>query len=141
MAHPDVSNKLKADLILGRPWVHVVARIMGVSTKSFNPYNFKVPFKKKSDEAPDFYKSREWIALRYKALTTYGKRCMCCGETEGVMQVDHIKPRSKHPELALTFSNLQVLCEPCNSGKSNTDETDWRAQEQIMNAAFKNTIN
>lgn len=54
---------------------------------------------------------------------------MCCGATpkDGVkMHVDHIKPKSKYPELALEFSNMQVLCDPCNMGKSNIYDTDWR---------------
>ncbi len=42
------------------------------------------------------------------------------------MHVDHIKPRRKYPELALSRSNLQVLCNLCNHGKGNWDETDWR---------------
>lgn len=43
-----------------------------------------------------------------------------------VMHVDHIKPKSLHPELKYELSNLQVLCEDCNIGKSNLDDTDWR---------------
>ena len=50
---------------------------------------------------------------------------MVCGSTERI-HVDHIKPRSKYPELELDINNLQVLCEDCNIGKSNIDETDWR---------------
>ena len=88
------------------------------------------PVKKTSkQERQKFYESREWVALRYQALKHYGSRCLCCGATPGdgaCMHVDHIKPRSLHPELELSFDNLQVLCEACNIGKSNVDETDWR---------------
>ena len=80
----------------------------------------------KRKEAFNFYESEAWQKLRYRVLAVYGRRCMCCGRTDGPMHVDHIKPRSKYPELALDFDNLQVLCEACNLGKSNTDETDWR---------------
>lgn len=76
-----------------------------------------------------FFDSDEWKAIRYRALRHYGRKCMCCGaeNSDGKkMHVDHIKPRSKYPELALTFSNLQVLCEDCNIGKGATDETDFR---------------
>lgn len=73
-----------------------------------------------------FYKTREWLELRYKVLKTYGRKCMCCGQTKGQIHVDHIKPRSKYPELSLVFTNLQVLCHDCNVGKSNKDQTDWR---------------
>ena len=47
------------------------------------------------------------------------------------MNVDHIKPRKKYPELALDKSNLQVLCEECNHGKGNWDETDWRPENAV----------
>jgi len=76
-----------------------------------------------------FTRSYEWRALRMKVLDKYGARCMCCGATpeHGVkMHVDHIKPRRKYPELALSFDNLQILCEECNHGKGNWNETDWR---------------
>lgn len=77
----------------------------------------------------DFYQTREWLELRYRVLRKYGRRCQCCGRTPdqgATVQVDHIKPRSKHPKLCLTFSNLQVLCRHCNLGKSNIYTDDWR---------------
>ena len=73
-----------------------------------------------------FYKTREWRQLRYKVLVKFGRKCMCCGETAGHIHVDHIQPRSLHPHLELDESNLQVLCEACNMGKSNKDSTDFR---------------
>lgn len=42
------------------------------------------------------------------------------------MHVDHIKPRSLHPHLALELSNLQIMCNECNVSKSNKDEVKWR---------------
>lgn len=71
----------------------------------------------------------EWRKLRMQALKKYGPKCMCCGATPAtgaVMNVDHIKPRKKHPELALDINNLQILCHDCNHGKGNWDQTDWR---------------
>ena len=82
-------------------------------------------------QSPDssFYLSREWRALRYRVLRKFGARCQCCGKTaaDGVrIHVDHIKPRSKYPDLSLAFENLQVLCDDCNIGKSNKFTDDWR---------------
>jgi len=77
----------------------------------------------------DFYESREWLELRYRVLQKNNGCCMLCGcraTAENPLQVDHIKPRSKYPELELVESNLQILCKNCNHGKSNKDETDWR---------------
>ena len=75
-----------------------------------------------------FYLSEPWRMVRYLALKRDGGRCLLCGSSakDGIiLHVDHIKSRSKHPELQLELSNLQVLCEACNIGKSNRDDTDW----------------
>lgn len=85
-----------------------------------------------------FYRSEEWIRLRYAALKMYGARCQCCNRTGQVMHVDHIKPRSRYPELALDIFNLQVLCAMCNYGKGTWDSTDWRGhltKEQLNHMA------
>lgn len=77
----------------------------------------------------DFYESREWLDLRYRVLKKHNGCCKLCGcraTPDNPIQVDHIKPRSKHPELELAESNMQVLCKACNMGKSNKDKTDWR---------------
>lgn len=77
----------------------------------------------------NFLRSYEWRILRMEILKKYGTKCMCCGATprDGiVIHVDHIKPRKTHPDLALDPDNLQVLCEACNHGKANWDDTDWR---------------
>lgn len=81
--------------------------------------------KKKSD-AGKFYRSQAWMEVRYQALVRYGRKCMCCGTEKAIFHVDHIKPRSKYPDLALDIDNLQILCEACNLGKGNKDETDFR---------------
>ena len=86
---------------------------------------------KLDEQRRSFYRSREWKAIRYQALAAAGGRCACCGTTASsgaVLHVDHIKPRSKFPELALDITNLQVLCASCNQGKSNVDQTDWRVR-------------
>jgi len=77
----------------------------------------------------DFYSSKKWKELRYVALQQSGGGCELCGAraSDGVsLHVDHIKPRSHYPELQLSLGNLQILCEDCNYGKSNIDDTDWR---------------
>lgn len=76
----------------------------------------------------DFYRSPAWREVRYKALVLHGRACMCCGEMPPkiILHVDHIKPRSKYPQLELELDNLQILCEDCNLGKSNKDDTDFR---------------
>jgi len=76
-----------------------------------------------------FYMTRQWQQARYTALKLSNGCCQCCGRSpkEGaVLHVDHIKPKSLFPELALRGFNLQVLCGECNMGKSNRDITNWR---------------
>lgn len=76
-----------------------------------------------------FYDSRQWFAIRYEALKINGAACQCCGRSRKhgiILHVDHIKPRANYPHLELELSNLQVLCNECNLGKSNVDATDWR---------------
>jgi hypothetical protein len=85
----------------------------------------------KTTRAGDFYQSRDWASVRYAALLRSDGRCSCCGASRNdgaVLHVDHIKPRSKFPELSLSLDNLQVLCDLCNIAKSNIDMTDWSAK-------------
>lgn len=82
-----------------------------------------------------FFDRQEWKELRYAVLRKYGFQCMGCsrGRIDGVvLHVDHIKPRSIYPELALVESNLQVLCADCNLGKSNKYEDDLRPKETLI---------
>lgn len=78
-----------------------------------------------------FYGSDAWRRVRYRALRRHGGLCQCCGTPPKVgapLHVDHIKPRSRFPELALELSNLQVMCVDCNLGKGASDTIDWRAR-------------
>ena len=77
----------------------------------------------------EFFLSREWQDLRYRVLRANNGRCELCGRSKKddvSLHVDHIKPRSRFPELALEITNLQVLCEDCNMGKGNRCTRDWR---------------
>ena len=88
-----------------------------------------VDYKKRKTNG-EFYLSWEWKKLRYKVIQKYNQKCMCCGDHPPFCRlvVDHIKPRSKYPKLELDINNLQILCNSCNMGKSNTDETDFRSE-------------
>jgi rubredoxin len=118
------AEKLGIVLVLGRDnsdlQVYEALADAGVST---------MPRPSKMRKSQAFLESAEWMEIRYRALKLHGGRCQCCGtagEPSNPLQVDHIKPRSKFPELALVLDNLQVLCRLCNLGKRAWDETDWR---------------
>ena len=87
------------------------------------------------DSAMDSYYNKKWQLLRSELLEVYGAACSLCGrdyKTDGVViQGDHIQPKIKRPDLALYFSNLQVLCRDCNVGKSYFYNTDHRSKAAL----------
>ena len=90
----------------------------------------KFPYRKRQP-SEEFYKSKQWKELRYMALRLSEGKCNLCGATanDGVkIHCDHIKPRSKFPELELDLDNIQVFCEDCNLGKMNYDDFDFRSK-------------
>lgn len=87
-------------------------------------------YSKPKEIVPEFYLSLQWRMLRRSILMAYGKVCMNCGNKSNI-HVDHIKPKSKFPELAMDPMNLQVLCKICNESKSDLHFTDYRTLDQI----------
>lgn len=67
----------------------------------------------------------EWNKLKKLIFEKYGKVCLKCGSTEHI-SLDHIKPYSIYPELAVDLDNLQPLCRSCNSSKGNRKIVDYR---------------
>jgi len=86
------------------------------------------PKKPKKKKIKHRLTSERWKDLRVRMLRKYKNECMKCGAKPEIkdLHVDHIKPKSKYPELTYEMSNLQLLCKKCNFEKSNTDETDYR---------------
>lgn len=118
--------------------IEVVSKKVVVQTRTENKPK---PVKKKK-AADKFYATWEWKKVRMLAFKANGQRCQCCGwrpgDTEhGHLVVDHIKPRSKYPHLQLDLSNLQVLCNDCNMGKSNIFEDDFRAADSWLSEIFR----
>lgn len=82
------------------------------------------------------YQADEFRMLRHMVFLRDGEICAKCKTKptkNNWLEIDHIKPVSKYPELALDIDNLQVLCKDCNREKSNTDETDYRRKENGAN--------
>jgi 5-methylcytosine-specific restriction endonuclease McrA len=64
-----------------------------------------------------------------KLTTTTGWRCAGCSKNlyvERDAEIDHILPRSKYPNLAMTEGNLQILCRSCNAHKHAYEGDDWK---------------
>lgn len=118
-------------------WENVVGALIYRALANNEPKPVSVPRPQplrdihQRQKADDFYRSKAWRSLRYQALKKYGGACSACGRTAAkhgvVIHVDHIKPRSKFPSLALRLDNLQTMCDDCNLAKSNTDSIKWRS--------------
>lgn len=73
---------------------------------------------RKADKA--FYKSVRWLEVRAIVLSRDDGLCQQCkrrGRTATGSQVDHIKPRKQHQELAFDTENLETLCLSCHNAK------------------------
>lgn len=67
-----------------------------------------------------FYASAPWRRLR-RAFLAENLLCTTCerkGLTVAAAHVHHRQPWATHPALALQWSNLQSLCQPCHNSQS-----------------------
>jgi 5-methylcytosine-specific restriction endonuclease McrA len=65
-----------------------------------------------------FYWSSAWRELRLRVLKRDGYRCTVCDSPlvgPGQARIDHIKPRSTYPRLAMEIGNLRSLCIDCDA--------------------------
>jgi len=66
------------------------------------------------------YKSREWKALRARALSRARYRCENCGRVvagKHQARVDHRIEVRVNPALAMVLDNLRVLCVDCDAAR------------------------
>ena len=69
-------------------------------------------------------------AMRWQVFQRDKWKCVSCGKSSNdgiILHVDHIIPRSKGGMNHI--DNYQTLCDICNIGKSNKDQTDLRAKK------------
>jgi 5-methylcytosine-specific restriction endonuclease McrA len=73
-----------------------------------------------------FRNSESGQLLKRKLYTAQEEKCNNpnCGLKLPIthLQMDHIKPISKYPVLAVEPTNFQLLCGPCNLAKGSTEE-------------------
>ena len=79
------------------------------------PKSFQVAQERRAKQGPRAFSK----AMRLKKYQEQGGKCPHCGGTFAFEQMegDHIKPYSKGGNTE--YSNLQMLCTPCNRKKSN----------------------
>jgi len=74
-------------------------------TKFFHIFEYENDFK-------EFENIKKWLKLKSEKL--YENRvCYMC-KSKNMLDVHHILPRHKHPELTFDYENLMVLCEQCH---------------------------
>jgi 5-methylcytosine-specific restriction endonuclease McrA len=127
--HPKYAPFLVTFTVVGFVVAHICNRIhTAEETKRMPEVNARLEElarerQRKIDETNTFYASSEWRLVREQVIQEQGRVCQECRSRitdDYDLTVDHIKPRSKFPELALDKSNLQVLCRRCNSSKGAT---------------------
>ena len=66
---------------------------------------------------------RRWKQQQYERQQ---RRCMNCQQSISLKgsHIDHIKPLSRHPSLAIAPDNLQILCAECNTRKGNRERLE-----------------
>lgn len=75
---------------------------------SVNNYGGKVNLKK--------IRSKITKPLKQRIKQRDSKTCLCCGRKfENHLEVHHIMPVSKYPELATVTENLASLCQQCHA--------------------------
>jgi 5-methylcytosine-specific restriction endonuclease McrA len=87
--------------------------------------------KKKLNETDKLMKSARWKRKRIVIIQRDGAVCQRCLIKYNIinsenLQVHHIKPRSKYPELMLEDTNLITLCKTCNLQIGIREELDFK---------------
>lgn len=67
------------------------------------------------------YRSRQWKSVRFLTKRRDGWKCVKCGAAGCRLEVDHIRSIREAPELAYDMGNLQTLCVPCHSRKTQAE--------------------
>lgn len=74
-------------------------------------------------------KGREWLAFRRRWIKNHPPNhqgfyvCYMCGKwvIPSEMELDHMKSRSRYPELAFDEHNIRPSCHKCNQKKGSRD--------------------
>jgi len=79
-----------------------------------------------AQDSDAFYRSPSWRSIAWSRrlinrFQNWGRlKCECCGcRGADEWHVDHVYPRSTHPEKALSLPDTQLYCAGCNIEKGN----------------------
>lgn len=88
-----------------------------------------------SGQLMKFYKSKEWKAVRLKALERDKNECQSCkrkGKYRKAKNVHHLKEVKTHPYLALDLNNTECICIQCHNDEHR------RLEKYIQKNKFTN---
>jgi len=76
------------------------------------------------------WKGGRYTIWRRKCLLRDNYTCQVCGlYDKEIMQVDHIKPRKKYPELLWEMTNGRAICPNCHERKSIKEKSRYYVEE------------
>lgn len=116
-------------------------RIPFNETCSCRKINRNEYWKKYHEEHAESYKpltSERWKKFRNYIINRDGGLCQRCLIKYGIfngndLEVHHIKPRIKYPELIFEESNCITLCTTCNSQLGTAEELDFKTRIELKN--------
>lgn len=74
------------------------------------------------ENKPLVSKTSPEMALIKRSVKMRDKCCQVCGEKDKPLEVHHISPQSKYPDMAWDTSNLITLCQHCHRKYHDTYE-------------------
>ena len=75
-----------------------------------------------------------FIVAKFKELCErYGNKCLACGDTEAVLEADHVVPLTKGG--SDNISNIQPLCGSCNR-KKFVNIIDYRSSTDVLSECY-----
>jgi 5-methylcytosine-specific restriction endonuclease McrA len=94
-------------------------------------------------EEKKFFNSSRWKKKRKRIIDRDGAHCQRClikynVVTANTLEVHHIKPRNKYPELRWEEKNLITLCKSCNTTMGTKGVLDFvpLAEDEFVNYAY-----
>jgi 5-methylcytosine-specific restriction endonuclease McrA len=93
---------------------------------------------KKHAEKFKMLKNKRWHVLRKQIIKRDGGHCQRCLInynliTTSNLEVHHIKPRDKYPELTYEETNCVTLCKTCNLQLGTQETLDFPFETEIKN--------